>query len=758
MDDFIDGVYAVLLAPVTDAQFVATAIAQALDIFVSTDTSVPDQLLEHLQDKHTLLILDNMEHVRASSPLLVRLLEGCPNLKILVTSRSVLRLSWEREFPVPPLPVSQHKTHGGAMTSPSTELFIQRAKAVDPHYNPEPSEVKVIADICHKLDGLPLAIELAAARIKVLPPKEILSRLCKSLDILRGGTNDLPERHQAMRHTISWSYDLLKPEEQSLFKWLGVYAGGFSLEGAESVNLEVNGAESDGLELLTALRDQSLIRYVETSLNEPRYMMLETIREYALEKLREAGEYKLVKDHHVKWYSNCAQEASGRFNGSDAREWLDRVELDQDNFRAALNWCQKSDNKETGLRLCNALWRFWVIRGYMQEGITQITTHLEGAADRVSTLTRAHALNALATLMHEMSDYKSAAEILPEAIAAFRSAQDKHALAIALNNLSWILAQTGFLEEAARLSWEAYELHKLNSYKRGMAVAMGNLGFIALSKAEFIEMRQFYHRHYALMEEGGDRRGMAYSLLCQTFGEQDTGKIQECLPKIDEASRIIEDIGDRQMMAWSNTMHAYRLFHARQFEDARKFLHSTVEAATQARNRLVASFELMLIGAAYLKSGDLAQAKGYLEEALGYARHRGSIFLVGLTTKYCAEYALNTGDFLSCMSYIKECYQVSETIGNIVRQIDACELLALLYEAQGNDLEAIELLACADLARENEGIPLQPSQSVEVGSALDALQEKTGDALFSRHWSKGRRLDFGTILNRSLTTADLTQN
>jgi tetratricopeptide (TPR) repeat protein len=278
-----------------------------------------------------------------------------------------------------------------------------------------------------------------------------------------------------------------------------VFTGGFSLDAAEEINSRVNGTQSDGLELITALRDQSLIGVVETRLGEPRYMILETIREYALERLREDGVYEQAKEHHLRWFAECAREASGKFNGADARVWLDRIELDQDNFRAALSWCKHTGDIETGLSICNAIWRFWVIRGYMQEGISQITSLVEVASDTVSILTKANALNALATLMHEMSDYRSASEILPDAIIAFRSGSDNHALAIALNNLSWILAQTGQLDDAKKHAWEAFELHKQNDHHRGMAVAMGNLGYIALSTASYPEMRKFYNRHYELM-------------------------------------------------------------------------------------------------------------------------------------------------------------------------------------------------------------------------------------------------------------------
>ncbi len=751
LEDFPDGVYAVFLAPVTDPQFLPSAIAQAIGFVVNSGRPVTTQLLEHIGHQRILLILDNMEHLLAGVPTLVRLLEGSPNLKFLITSRSVLRLSWEHEYHVPPLPFV-NKGNGNGEMSPSVELFIQRAQTINPNYKPSSTELQLITEICAKLDGLPLAIELAASRIKVLTLQAILSRLCNSLDLLRGGTTDLPERHQAIRHTISWSYDLLGDQEQALFRHLGVYAGGFTLEAAEETHRQLYGLRSDGLDLITALRDQSLIRLEQRRRSEPRYMMLETIREYALERLEEAGEDEDARTQHAQWYLVQAREAAVHYTGPDAREWLEKVEAELDNYRAALKWCARTGDAGTGLSLCNALWRFWVIRGFMQEGVEQLKRQLELPESSALILPRARALNALGTLLHEVSDFKGANEHLTKAIELFRQADDSEGLALTLNNLGWVAAQLGQLESGMSYTWEAFELHKSNEYQRGMGISMNNLGFIAMCKSDFTTMRKYYQEHYAYMSEIGDTRGMAYSLLCQTFGEQDTGRMQENQKKIDEAARIVNEIGDRQMVSWARTMQAYLYYHVRRFEEAKQYLYETVEEATLWQNRLVVSYELLLLGAAEIKLGNLVLAKTYLHETLGYARHRGSRFLEGLVTRSLAELCLSEGDFEECLSLIKECYQIGKLLHHQVRIVECGELLAMLWTAQQRYSEAAGLFGIIHAAREQIGIPIQASMLEEINACLDTLKTVLGTAQFEQLQQVHRSAGHIAVLDQHLST------
>jgi predicted ATPase/class 3 adenylate cyclase len=752
-DEFHDGVYIVFLAPVTDAQFVPSAIAQVLGFFLHTGIPVIDQLKEYIAERKILLILDNFEHLTQASPMIAQILEGCPNLKILATSRIVLRLQWEWEYPVPPLPFAKtpnKKKYDSASLSPSVELFVQRAHAIDPHFTPVGKDYEVIAEICDRLDGLPLAIELAAARIKVLSPKTILSRLCKRLDLLRGGRSDLPERHQTLRHAVGWSYDLLKKDEQSLFRKLGVYAGGFTLEAAEAVHTQMTGKEGDGLDIIISLRDQSLIRISDTKSVEPRYMILETIREYALEQLMHEGEIEEARKAHAAWYLGKAEEASLHFNGPDSRMWLDAVEADLDNYRAALKWAAESTDATTGLRLCNALWRFWVIRAFLQEGVSQLQTQLANATGTHLDVLRATALNAYGTLLHELSDYKGAYESLTEAVNILRRGEEKIVLATALNNLGWVAGQIGNLDEAEKYSREAYEIHLLLDNKRGMGVSMNNMGFICFSKSDYDQMRQYYQKHYALMEEIGDKRSMGYSLLCQTYGEQDSGDIQSAQLKIDRATQLILEVDDRQLIGWATTLQALLFFHTRKFENARQYLRDTVEEATLLHNRLIVSLELVLLGASEMKLDNLQQAKTYLNEALGYARVRGSRILEGMATRHLAECALKEGLLHESMKFIAQSYHARKQIQNTIGIVDCGELLARVFYHQKRYPEAVQLLACCTTIRTSTGFAVQQSQEHEINDCYDLLRRELNDEDFQEAWKRGTIEDLSSALEKYL--------
>jgi predicted ATPase/DNA-binding SARP family transcriptional activator len=397
LQDFPDGVFLVLLAPVTDPRLVLSTIAQALGVRESAGQLLSESLRRHLVDKQALLLLDNFEQVLAAGPELAELLASAPRLKILVTSRAALRVRGEREFPVPPLAVPDLRRLPPlpALTRyPAVALFIQRAVSVRPEFALMPENAAAVAEICCRLDGLPLAIELAAARVKLLPPQALLARLVGAglvpapggrpqrspLQLLTGGARDLPARQQTLRDTIGWSYDLLNPEEQKLLRRLGVFGGGCTIAAAEAVCGVEGGAEV--LEGIASLLDKSLLRQVEEADGEPRFLMLETIREYAAEQLAASGERETLRQRHAQY---CLQRTD------EPGEFYIR---DIDNCRAALVWALESEDAETGLRLGAGLHWFWWNNGLWAEGqeVLEKLLSLPGAAGR--TAVRARALNA----------------------------------------------------------------------------------------------------------------------------------------------------------------------------------------------------------------------------------------------------------------------------------------------------------------------------------------------------------------------------
>src|SRR5947209_860001 len=370
-DLFSDGVYFVNLAPVSDPALVVPTIAQALELKETGDQPLLDILKMSLRDKQLLLLLDNFEQVVSAASQVTDLLVACPNLKIIVTSRAVLHVQGEQEFAVPPLSMPDPKHLPDMETLSQFEavaLFLARAQAVKPEFQVTNASAPTIAEICVRLDGLPLAIELAAARIKLLPPQALLARLGQRLAVLTGGARNAPARQQTLRNTIKWSYDLLDAHEQRLFRWLSVFSGGCTLEAIEAVCRSTCDEEIDVLDTVASLIDKSLVQQTEQETGEPRLTMLETVREYGVECLLTSGEDTSIRHAHALYYLSLAEEAEPHFKGPQQILWWNGLERELDNVRTALTWFISQQEAGLALRFCGVLSWFWFIRGYWSEG------------------------------------------------------------------------------------------------------------------------------------------------------------------------------------------------------------------------------------------------------------------------------------------------------------------------------------------------------------------------------------------------------
>ncbi len=395
-EHFSDGVHFVPLATIRDPGLVLPALAQALRLQERRGYSLLEQVQIALQDRNTLLVLDNFEHVAQTAPLLEDLLLACPFLKVLVTSRDVLHLRAERQFPVAPFPlpeISQHVDVESLAQNPAVALFVERAQAIVPTFQLTPANAHSIAEICVSLDGLPLALELASARVKTLPPKALLARLSRRLAVLTGGARTLPERQQTLRKTLQWSYELLVPEEQWLFRLLSVFVGGCTLEAIEAVATALTKKNTSLLDTVTALVDKSLLVSVEQDGEEPRFEMLETIREYGLEALCECGEREVTYQAHASYYLWLSEEAETHFKGGGQQiAWLKKLTQEEANLRVALAWLLELRDAQALLQMSGMLWWFWTLRGSSSEALewVQIALGLPGAEE--STAARAKAL------------------------------------------------------------------------------------------------------------------------------------------------------------------------------------------------------------------------------------------------------------------------------------------------------------------------------------------------------------------------------
>ncbi|HEY6711236.1 MAG TPA: tetratricopeptide repeat protein [Rubrobacter sp.] len=479
---FADGFAFVSLAPLRDATLFPSVLAQTLGI-KEVAGEAPQQTLErHLRDRRMLLVLDNFEQLLAAAAAVAALVGACPQLTVLVTSRAPLRLGGEHQFPVPPLPVPDAALQSpadGLQHSPAVELFRQRARAVTPNFELTATNAITVARICQKLDGLPLAIELAAARVKLFPPKALLDRLDRRLQLLGGGARDLPKRQQTLRDAVTWSYDLLGAGEQALFRRLAIFAGGCSLEAVEAVggSEDDERGENSVLETLASLVDNSLLESrSESSLRQEvdeqaRFTMLETIREYAAERLQSSGEAEQVQRKHAMYYLELAEAAQLKASERwDEVEWwwgFTRLEVEHDNLRAVLRWAVQNREVETGARLAIALWWFWIERSYLSEGRQWFEAILavDGAEDRtresgheLPTRTRAYLLQVTGILAMAQGDYDHAVALHEESMSVYRDMGHKKGVSASLRELGFVAYEQGDYDRAVTLHEQSLDL------------------------------------------------------------------------------------------------------------------------------------------------------------------------------------------------------------------------------------------------------------------------------------------------------------
>src|SRR6266849_6220910 len=480
-DAFADGVCFVPLAPVGDPARVLGAIAQALGLWEAGDLPLEEQVRAALRDRHLLLLLDNFEHLREAAAQLAALLVSCSHLSMLVTSRAALHLSGEQEFMVPPLalPDLTHLPEPQALAQlASVRLFVLRAQAFQPAFELTAANARTIADICVRLDGLPLAIELAAARIKLLPPQALLKRLSHRLEVLTGGARDLPIRQQTLRNTIQWSYDLLSAQEQRLFRRLSVFVGGCTLEALEALCGSPGYEKIDVLDTVASLIDKSLLHQTEREEEEPRLMLLETLREYGLEMLATSREMETTQRSHAAYYLQLAEEAEPAVWGPQQAVWFDRLEREHDNLRATLNWllarAEARENIEMALRLGGALWWFWSRREHFREGSTFLE-HALAQSEAGATLVRAKALRAAGQLAAAHGDTVLGENLCQESLLLLRELGNQVELGRTFFPFGVIAYWRGDLAAAHSRHEEGLAIAREAGDKRGMASLLHGL-------------------------------------------------------------------------------------------------------------------------------------------------------------------------------------------------------------------------------------------------------------------------------------------
>lgn len=545
LDDYRDGVFFVELAPLPSPELVIPTLAKALGLREPPNRPLFEVVREYLADKEALLVLDNFEHLLPAAPQVADLLAGCPRVKALVTSRAILHLDCEQQMGVPPLSLPDSACPGSAddlTRSEAIQLFVERARSIRLGFAIGPANACAVAEICRRLDGLPLAIELAAARVKILPPAEILALMREPMAVLTGGPRNLPPRQQTLRQTIAWSHDLLGAEEQCLFRRLAVFAGGCTLRAAETV------AAADALTGLASLVDNSLLQRSERDEgDEPRFAMLETLREYALERLDAAGETPALRARHADWYLALAEQAEPGLIGAPQAIWLGRLQQDYDNLRAALRWRVDHGPAGHGLRLAAALGRFWRAHGYIGEVRGQLATLLAQATSEGPA--RAKALHVASWLAREQADYDEARTLAGESLALYRALAAPRGIGWALIDLAFVARYQADYGRTRALLEESLPPLREADDREGIAVALGNLGFIARDEGNGAVAEAHLQASLALWQKLADPIGTGWTLTALGIVARSDGRRELARARLDQALGVWREIGDRQNQA-----------------------------------------------------------------------------------------------------------------------------------------------------------------------------------------------------------------
>lgn len=547
---FADGVFFIELSAVDQPDLVCSTIASQLGIKDTGGRPVMDLLKDHLRERQMLLVIDNFEQVIEAGPQLAELLSACNRLKMLVTSRVVLHLSNEREVMVPPLspPDSTALSFERLRANDAVALFIERAAAAKPTFKLTEENAKVVADICTRLEGLPLAIELAAARIRMLNPEGILLRLDDRLRFLTGGPRDLPARQRTMIGAIDWSYDLLTTGEKRLFRRLGVFAGGFRLDAAEVLSAEAND-RFGVLDSLTSLVDQSLLLQREQPNGEPRFHMLDVVRDYASSSLETAGEKEQARSEHAEYYVSLAEQAEPFLQAAKSADWLDRLEEEHDNIRAAMQWSLEN-NPSIAVRLAVSLRNFWLLHSHLGEGYRWLKAALERGGDQPAHL-RFKLMNGLGLAARFRGDLDTARKAYDDGLAAGKEAGDKQGIAVSSRGLGLVAMQQSDFPASEKYFESGLEISRELDDKFGTALSLSFLGDLARTKGENAKARPMFEEALACFKALDNKSAAADSLNNLAAAEFGLCDFQAAARHFGEAVRIAYALGNKMTISYS---------------------------------------------------------------------------------------------------------------------------------------------------------------------------------------------------------------
>jgi predicted ATPase/class 3 adenylate cyclase len=706
-EQFTDGASFVALDQVSDADGVVPAIAQALTIQEEKGHSLVEQLKMALREQVLLLVLDNFEQVMPARLAVAELLAGCPKLKVLVTSRVMLYLQAEHLFEVPPLPLpepGQRRDVGALSHYASIALFVQRAQAVQPDFQLTPANAAAVAEICVRLDGIPLAIELAAARTRHLPPHTLLVQLAQGVAVLQGRARDVPARQQTLRGAIAWSYDLLGTAEQRVFRRLAVCSNGATLEAAEQVCTAAGAIDGGVPEVLEALVDNSMLQRQERE-GEMRFWLLQTLREYGLERLAEAEEQEATQAAHAAYYLSWVEQAAPLLLGAEQADWLDRLDREYENVRAALEWMLagaqvETERTEQALRLCVALMVFWEIRGYISEGLAFLERALRGDHG-IAPAVKAQALHGAGFLALMQDDNARAEAFLRESQLLFRESGDRAGMANILRLQGNLAMVRNSYKVARRLLEEALAIYRERGDTPKMAATREALAQVAIAQCDYTRAHALLEEDLAFFRARGEQYNAAYPLYYLAralFLARDDRAEAKALA--EESLDLFRAVGNRRLVAYALSLKGQMLLVEREDERARSMLEESLAIFKAVGDRSCAAEALIALARLAAYRGENEAALACYTESWGLLRAIGARELSATCLEGCGEVAL----------------------------------------AQGEPGWAARLWGTAATVRAAIVAPMPPIYRTDYTRAVTTAREQLGEEAFQAAWAEGRAI------------------
>jgi predicted ATPase len=754
---FVDGVWFVPLAEIAEAALVPASVAQTLGVRDLGAMPLRDRTIAEVGARRLLLVLDNFEHVISAAPFVSELLQACPQLRILVTSRAPLGVQGEHLFPVPPL-ATPLPTDVDAAESAAVRLFVSRARAVRPSFALDAESLGAVAEICRRLDGLPLALELAAARAKLLSPRAILARLEQRFELLRAEAADRPVRHGTMRAVIDWSYILLTDAERAFFCRLAVFSGGVPLDAAEAVaaSPEPDAAPTQVLNLLESLCGKSLLQAEEQPDGEPRFVMLETVRQYGLERLASGDDEASARREHRRFYVALAERAASRLRGPEQAEWLDRLEREYPNLRVAIEGAltDGANGLADAARLAVALHRLWLTRGPLFDGIRYLQRILAAvdAAD-APTLDAALVAGVISSAAHlagTRSVFPEARDLFERSLALSRAAGDRRAVAETLNNLAWQVWNMGDLARGEALSREAMSIHEGHGNELGVTLSRNNLAWIAMEQCDFDSAERHFEAVIASHQRRGDVRAGAFAMSWLGVLASRRGDLARAIELHEQALALgdpVADLGYRTLVLVRLAAARHALGESNE-ETAEMELVQV--PALRAFGRLwPLAYGLTELGAMLLDEGEAGRALSFLEEAFEARRTSGGAAGVAEALMLLGVAKYRSGDRTAGITMLGQGLVASRDYGSRLLMIACLEAIAPLAIDAGKPESAAVLLSLATEARNVLGMRRSPRRAVEHARIRRSLADGLGDA----HLARASEVGVGMSLEEGTTYA-----